>query len=86
MQLETARLILRRWTEDDAEDLFQYAQDPDIGPIAGWPPHQNVEERILPTRKMNANWATGSESPSGVTDICRKLPGRCFVMPLRIAV
>lgn len=44
MEFVTERLILRRWTEADAEDLYRYASDPDIGPIAGWLPHQNVEE------------------------------------------
>ena len=41
--METERLILRPWTEDDAESLFKYAQDQAIGPIAGWPPHTSVE-------------------------------------------
>ncbi len=44
MILETERLVLRRWEESDAEDLYKYASDPDVGPITGWPPHQNVEE------------------------------------------
>lgn len=44
MILETERLILRRWEESDAESLYQYAGDPAVGPIAGWPPHQSVEE------------------------------------------
>ena len=44
MRLETERLILRPWKESDAESLFEYAKDPDVGPIAGWPPHQSVEE------------------------------------------
>lgn len=44
MILETKRLILRRWQESDADDLFEYARDPDVGPIAGWPPHQSIEE------------------------------------------
>lgn len=42
--LETKRLILRRWQESDAESLYEYAGDPDVGPIAGWPPHRSVEE------------------------------------------
>lgn len=46
MILRTERLILRPWTEDDAESLFEYAKDPDIGPIAGWTPHKNVEESL----------------------------------------
>ncbi|MBR2601057.1 MAG: GNAT family N-acetyltransferase, partial [Clostridia bacterium] len=44
MMLETERLILRRWKDSDAEDLYQYAKDPDVGPIAGWPPHQSIDE------------------------------------------
>ena len=46
MRLETERLILRRWKETDADSLFEYARDPDIGPIAGWPPHKSVEESL----------------------------------------
>ena len=42
--LLTNRLLLRRWNMSDAEDLYKYASDPDVGPIAGWPPHQNIEE------------------------------------------
>lgn len=42
--LETDRLILRRWTEEDAASLFAYAKDPEVGPIAGWPPHKSEEE------------------------------------------
>ena len=44
MTLETERLILRRWEESDAEDLYKYASDPDVGPIAGWTPHKSVDE------------------------------------------
>ena len=43
MILETQRLILRPWEEGDAESLYEYAKDPDVGPIAGWPPHASVE-------------------------------------------
>ncbi len=46
MILETSRLILRKWEDSDAESLYKYAKDPDIGPIAGWPPHQSVEESL----------------------------------------
>lgn len=44
MTLITERLLLRPWETTDAESLYEYAKDPDIGPIAGWPPHQSVEE------------------------------------------
>ena len=42
--LETKRLILRPWEESDAEELYKYASNPDVGPIAGWPPHQSIAE------------------------------------------
>lgn len=44
--LETERLLLRRWTEEDAASLFTYVKDPEVGPIAGWPPHKSEEETV----------------------------------------
>ena len=44
--IETKRLILRHWREDDAEALYKYASDPDVGPIAGWPPHTSPENSL----------------------------------------
>jgi RimJ/RimL family protein N-acetyltransferase len=41
--LITDRLILRPWQESDAEDLYTYASDPEVGPPAGWPVHTSVE-------------------------------------------
>ena len=43
MMLETERLILRPWEETDAEECYRYAQDPLVGPAAGWPVHTSVE-------------------------------------------
>lgn len=44
MPLETERLILRPWEKADAEDLFEIAKDPRVGPSAGWRPHKNLAE------------------------------------------
>ena len=52
MQLETDRLMLRRWEEADAEDLYRYASDPDVGPIAGWPAHKSIEESFDALRNV----------------------------------
>ena len=46
MKLETARLILRPRSEADADSLFEHAKDPDVGPIAGWPPHKSAAESL----------------------------------------
>lgn len=43
MVLETERLILRPWEETDAAELYKYAKDPRVGPIAGWPVHTSVD-------------------------------------------
>ena len=43
MILETERLILRPWTEQDAEVLYSLARDPRVGPAAGWAVHTSVE-------------------------------------------
>lgn len=43
MILETERLVLRPWSESDAADLYEYAKDDRVGPIAGWPIHTSVE-------------------------------------------
>ena len=42
--IETERLVLRAWREDDAEALFAYASDPDVGPAAGWQAHASIDE------------------------------------------
>lgn len=44
--IETERLVLRPWLETDAEIMYRYANDPDIGPVAGWPPHTSVENSL----------------------------------------
>ncbi|WP_171943457.1 GNAT family N-acetyltransferase [Streptococcus suis] len=44
MILETNRLLLRPWSETDAADLFSQASHHEVGPAAGWPVHQSVEE------------------------------------------
>lgn len=46
MEFRTERLILRPWKESDAEILYEYAKNPEVGPIAGWPVHTSVEDSL----------------------------------------
>ena len=70
MTLETKRLILRRWEDSDAENLYKYAKDPDIGPIAGWPAHQSIEE----SRDVIRNVFNGKEAYA----VCLKSDGEAI--------
>lgn len=56
--METSRIELRLWQDSDAEALFKYASDPDVGPRAGWPPHKNVEESLEIIRTVFHNPTT----------------------------
>lgn len=44
--LETGRLVMRPWSEGDAPQHYEYAQNPRVGPSAGWKPHESVEESL----------------------------------------
>lgn len=58
--LETERLLLEMWSIDDAKELYEYAKNPNVGPPAGWKPHENVEEstEIIKTIFLpNEAWA-----------------------------
>lgn len=58
--MQTDRIILRPWRESDAEALYKYASDPDVGPRAGWSPHKSVEESLEIIRTIFHNdhtWA-----------------------------
>jgi len=34
--METERILLRKIQREDVEDIFEYAVEPDTGPMAGW--------------------------------------------------
>ncbi|WP_462315153.1 GNAT family N-acetyltransferase [Methanobrevibacter sp.] len=46
MMIKTSNLILRPWRKSDAQCLYHFAKNPNIGPIAGWPPHESVEDSL----------------------------------------
>lgn len=54
MIFQTERLILRQWKERDAKALFRWAQDPLIGPAAGWNALCNVEDALAMIRGQYA--------------------------------
>ena len=56
--IETDRLILRRFTEDDAEDMFKnWASDPKVTEFLTWPPHPSADF----TRELLKEWISKYE-------------------------
>ncbi len=58
--LETRRLLLREWRDDDANDVYAYASGEKVGPMAGWKPHESVEETeslLKMFREQDETWA-----------------------------
>ncbi len=49
IRIQTPRLILRPWHQEDLQDFFAYASVPGVGEMAGWTHHGSMEEsrRIL---------------------------------------
>ncbi len=69
--LETERLLLRPWREEDAPQLFALCRDPEIGPAAGWNVHRSEAESLEVLRCVLISpeiWAVtlrGSDLPVG---------------------
>lgn len=56
--LETVRLLLRPFQEEDAEVFFACCQNPNLGNNAGWAPHKTIEE----SREILLNVFIGQEN------------------------
>lgn len=80
--METQRLILRRYTVDDAEEMFQnWANDEEVTKYLTWPPHGDVSvTRAYLTESVEAyaspdtyHWALVlKETGELIGDICAK--------------
>ena len=44
--MQSTLISLRPWRESDAPALYRYASDPEVGPRAGWAPHQSEAESL----------------------------------------
>ena len=86
IKMETERILLRPWRDDDAAELFKYASDPDVGPRAGWPPHKSVEEslEIIHTVFHNdTTWAVELKATSEAIGCIGYLPSNGCPIPAR---
>ena len=56
--LETVRLLIRPFQEEDADAFFACCQNPNLGNNAGWAPHKTIEE----SREILQNVFIGQEN------------------------
>lgn len=59
-QIITERLVLRELRKTDVLDFFIFAKNENVGPMAGWEPHKNINETKLMIDvliKENEMWA-----------------------------
>ena len=58
-EIETERLILRRFVIEDAEDMYKnWTSDPEVTKYLTWPTHPNVDE----TKAVLNNWISNYEN------------------------
>lgn len=59
--IHTDRLVLRRWSVDDAQQMYDnWASDTEVTRFVTWPPHPNVDA----TRLLLTGWVRGYDDPA----------------------
>lgn len=64
--IETERMLLRKMTLDDAEDLFEYASDVKVAEYVLWDQHRSIEDSKKYLRYMIEKYGKGEVSEWGI--------------------
>lgn len=73
-QLQTQHLLLRKFSLDDAQDLFECTSDPEINRFMLFSLHQTIED----TKKFLASYESWPIAPWGIVDnASAKIIGQC---------
>lgn len=80
-RLETERLLLRKFTQDDVAAVFEYGRDPDVARFVTWKPHVTPDDSRAFVQAAMAHYAAGRIGPWGVVvkDEGRLIGGAGFV-------
>jgi len=65
-RLETTRLILRKVTMDDVQDMFAYSSDEEVTRFLRWGPHRTQEETECTMREVLREYEDGKDGPWGI--------------------
>jgi [ribosomal protein S5]-alanine N-acetyltransferase len=63
--LETERLVLRKITEADVDEVFEYASDPLVAENTSWSAHQSREESAAQVARWLERYRNGQVGPWG---------------------
>lgn len=57
MKLDTKRLTIRYFKNEDIDDFYEFSKNPIVGKNAGWKPHPSLEisKRVLFTKVISSN-------------------------------
>jgi ribosomal-protein-alanine N-acetyltransferase len=61
--LETERLLLKKLTMKDANDIYEYASDPEVSKYVTWEPHRSVVETVNFIKAVIKQYIEGQPSP-----------------------
>lgn len=64
--IETERLLLRRIHTRDANDIFEYASDPEVAKYVTWEHHRSVADSIHFVRLIVNSYNRGEPAPWGI--------------------
>ena len=62
-ELKTPRMLLRKMTIVDLEDVFAYSSDEDVTRFLRWGPHQTIEETESYIREVIQEYQEGKDGP-----------------------
>ncbi len=65
--LKTERLVLRKLVYSDRNDIFKYAQNPEVAKHLLWEPHQNISDTIEFLNIVYSAYNKNKAAPWGIT-------------------
>lgn len=84
--LGTERLILRRLTKHDAEDMYEYSSDPEVPRFLTWTPHEDILYTRRYIKYIISQYKTGEYTDWAITlKDSGKMIGTCGFTSVDIA-
>ncbi len=82
---ETERLIIRKFTQADLNDVFEYCKNPNVARYVTWEPHRNLEDSQKFIDYALSTYAKGGMDPMAMVlkdDPSKKVIGSIGLIPV----